>query len=107
MSFSLYHAVVPPYLMMLGSVAELLAKAEWDCADQQVPESNILDARLAPDMLPFAYHMKSTAVHSAGAGRGDWQGRLYRQACLQGYGVDAGKVGRDRQIFWPKASLES
>ena len=29
--------------------------------------SELIQARLAPDMLPFAYQVKSTAVHSLGA----------------------------------------
>jgi len=67
MSMSLYAATVPSYLQILGSIAHLLDKAEAFCAAKAVPASELIEARLAPDMLPFAYQVKSTAVHSIGA----------------------------------------
>jgi hypothetical protein len=67
MPLSLYAATVPSYLQILGSVAHLLDKAEAYCAEKTIAAADILDARLAPDMLPFAYQVKSTAVHSIGA----------------------------------------
>jgi hypothetical protein len=39
-----------------------------------VAESTLLDARLADDMLPFAYQVKSTAVHSQNAIEGAFKG---------------------------------
>jgi uncharacterized protein len=67
MSFSLYAATIPSYRQILGSVAELLVKAETFCAEKGVPPREIIEARLAEDMLPFSYQVKSTAVHSLGA----------------------------------------
>ena len=67
MSFSLYAATVPSYRQILGAVADLLGKAEAFCAEKGVAPREIIEARLAPDMLPFAYQVKSTAVHSLGA----------------------------------------
>jgi hypothetical protein len=67
MSFSLYAATVPAYLQILGAVSGLLDKAEAFCAEKRIAPSEIVEARLAPDMLPFAYQVKSTAVHSLGA----------------------------------------
>lgn len=67
MTYSLYAAIVPSTLQMLGSVAHLLDKAAKHCADEGLPEAELLDARLADDMLPFAYQVKSCAVHSIGA----------------------------------------
>jgi hypothetical protein len=67
MSYSLYTAVVPPYIKMLENLGRLLSKAEAHCAEAGLDEVEILDARLAPDMLPFAYQIKSTVVHSIGA----------------------------------------
>jgi len=54
-------------LQVLGSVTELVRKAEAYCTEQGVPERDIIAARLAPDMLPFTYQVKSTAEHSLGA----------------------------------------
>jgi hypothetical protein len=66
-TFSLYDAIVPSFQRMLGSVSGLLNKAEKDCAEHGVAPEAVIGARLVEDMLPFAYQVKSTAVHSAGA----------------------------------------
>ena len=66
MSFSLYDAVVPSNLQILGAIDRLLDKAEAFCAEQGRSESELIDARLAPDMLPFGYQVKSCAAHSLG-----------------------------------------
>ena len=67
MTFSLYDATIPSYRQTLGAVAGLLATAEAHCTQQKIPPQDIIDARLAEDMLPFAYQVKSTAVHSLGS----------------------------------------
>ncbi|MDB5700146.1 MAG: hypothetical protein JWL66_345 [Sphingomonadales bacterium] len=67
MSFSLYEAVVPSSLQILAAIDALLDKAAAFCAEQGRSELDLIDARLAPDMLPFGYQVKSCAVHSVGA----------------------------------------
>jgi uncharacterized protein len=67
MTFSLYSAVVPSYLQVLESLSGLLDKAESFCAEKRMAPRQIIDARLADDMHPFAYQVKSSAVHSLGA----------------------------------------
>jgi hypothetical protein len=67
MGFSLYAATVPSYRQILGAVSGLLDKAEAFCSEHGVAPHEIIQARLAGDMLPFAYQVKSTAVHSLGA----------------------------------------
>jgi uncharacterized protein len=67
MAFSLFDATIPSYKQILGAVGGLLGKAESYCAEHKLPAADIIEARLAPDMLPFAYQVKSTAVHSLGA----------------------------------------
>jgi uncharacterized protein len=67
MTFSLYAATIPCYQQTLGAVSGLLATAENLCAEKHLPPQEILDARLAEDMLPFTYQVTSTAVHSLGA----------------------------------------
>src|SRR3984893_4560475 len=67
MSLSLYAATVPSYCQILESVGRLLGTAEAWCADRGLGPKEIIDARLAEDMLPFAYQVKATAVHSLGA----------------------------------------
>lgn len=74
MALTLYAAVVPSYLQILGSMSRLVTKAEAHCQDHGLDPETILGAQLADDMLPFAYQIKSTAVHSIGAIEGVRQG---------------------------------
>ena len=67
MSLSLYAATIPSYRQILGSISGLLQKAQAFCAEKGIEAPEIIQARLASDMLPFAYQVKSTAVHSLGA----------------------------------------
>jgi len=67
MSFSLYAATIPSYRQILASVSELLVKAENFCAEKGIAPREIIETRLAEDMHPFSYQVKSTAVHSLGA----------------------------------------
>jgi hypothetical protein len=74
MAFTLYAATIPSYLQILSSVARLVDKAEQYCSEKALPPTSLLSARLADDMLPFAYQVKSTAIHSIGAIEGVRQG---------------------------------
>lgn len=67
MTFSLYAATVPTYKQILGAGAGLLAKAEAYCTDNGLAPADILEAKLAPDMLPYAYQIRAMKGHSAGA----------------------------------------
>jgi hypothetical protein len=67
MTLSLYSAVVPNYVQILGAVAGLLDKAEAHCADAGTDPAELLGARLVDDMLPFGYQVKSCVAHSVGA----------------------------------------
>lgn len=66
MPFSLYDAVVPSNIQILGAIDALLDKAEAFCAEKGMAEADLMDARLVPDMLPFGYQVKSCAAHSIG-----------------------------------------
>src|SRR5579863_4131865 len=67
MAISLYAATVLSYRQTLPAIAALIGKAEAFCAEKGIAADELIQARLAPDMLPFAYQVKSTAVHSLGA----------------------------------------
>ena len=67
MALSLYAATIPSYRQILGAVSGLLRTAQAYCTDKGIDASELIQARLAPDMLPFAFQVKSTAVHSVGA----------------------------------------
>ncbi|MEP6784435.1 MAG: DUF1993 domain-containing protein [Sphingomonadales bacterium] len=66
MQFSLYDAVIPSNIQILGAIDALLDKAAAFCTEQGRTEVDLIDARLTPDMLPFGYQVKSCAVHSVG-----------------------------------------
>lgn len=66
MTLSLYDAVIPSNLQILGAVDGLLDKAESFANDRGMLPAELIDARLAPDMLPFGYQVKSCADHSIG-----------------------------------------
>src|SRR3546814_1293503 len=73
---TLYEAVVAGCVQILRSVNGLINKAEAHCADNALPPESLIGARLAPDMMDFAYQVKSCAVHSIGAIEGLKQGRF-------------------------------
>lgn len=67
MTLSLYSAVVPNYVQILGAVRGLLDKAEAHCTETGCDPDGLHNARLADDMLPFGYQVKSCSAHSIGA----------------------------------------
>jgi uncharacterized protein len=67
MALSLYTATIPSYRQLLGATSGLIDKAEAFCREKSLAPEELIQARLAADMLPFAYQVKSTAVHSLGA----------------------------------------
>ena len=70
MALSLYDACVPAFLQTVGAVEGFLAKAAAHFKDKGVDPNTVLDAKLADDMLPFAFQIRSVANHSIGAIRG-------------------------------------
>lgn len=64
MTLSLYECTVPFYIQGLKSILGLLAKAEDFCKTNDMSEGDMFACRLAEDMFPFAYQVKSTVVHS-------------------------------------------
>lgn len=85
----LYDATIPQFLQTVGAVAGLVDKAEAFCAERGIAPAEIVEARLAEDMLPFAYQVKSVAVHSAGAVAGVRQGQFSPDMSALPDGFDA------------------
>ncbi len=63
MPLSLHAAIVPSWIQILGAGRGWLDKA----IAHGMGEAELADARLIEDMFPFAYQVKSMAVHSQGA----------------------------------------
>jgi len=67
MAFSLYAATIPSCRQIVAALAALLKKADAFAAEQGIAPGDIVRARLAEDMLPFGYQVKSVVGHSLGA----------------------------------------
>lgn len=67
MPLSLHAAFVPSALQMLGTAHHLIDKAEAWCGESNAAPDAIIGACIHDEMLPFAYQIKSVAVHTAGA----------------------------------------
>ncbi len=67
MAFSLYDATVANYLQILGAVGGFLDKSLAHFRDKGVDPAEVVETRLAPDMLPFRFQVVSLAHHSRGA----------------------------------------
>ena len=67
MALSLYDAFVPSAVQVLGAVDALVGKAAEHAAATGVDEAELIGWKLADDMLPFGYQVKSCVIHSVGA----------------------------------------
>jgi len=67
MTLSLYDATIPAFLQILVPVGGLVEKARAHSAAGGVSQEALCDARLAPDMWPFAKQVACACQHSAGA----------------------------------------
>src|ERR1035437_5582766 len=67
MDFSLYDATVANYLQILGAVGGFLEKSIIHFREKGIDPAEIVETRLAPDMLPFRFQIVSVAHHSRGA----------------------------------------
>lgn len=67
MPLSLHAALVPGWIQILGACRGWLDKSEGYCRETGSAEETLIDARLAEDMFPFGYQVKSCTIHSLGA----------------------------------------
>jgi hypothetical protein len=74
MALSLYDASVANYLQTLGAVSGFLDRGLAHFREHNIDPETIVEARLAPDMLPLRFQIISVAQHSRGAIEGVQQG---------------------------------
>lgn len=67
MSSPLHTATVGVFLQIVPQVLRLIDKAEAHCREHGLPAEALTDARLAPDMWPFAKQVSYVVLSSAGA----------------------------------------
>lgn len=53
MSISMYQASIPHFIRMLGNLSSIIDKARIHAKINNIDESVLIDARLAPDMYPL------------------------------------------------------
>jgi len=70
MAFSLYDATVANYLQILDAVGGFLDKSLAHFKEKGIDPADVVETRLAPDMLPFRFQIVSIAHHSRGAMEG-------------------------------------
>lgn len=76
MAISLYDLSVANFLQTVGAVEGFLAKAAAHFKDKGLDPNDVVEARLAPDMLPFRFQIQSVAHHSLGAIQGVQAGQF-------------------------------
>ena len=76
MSVTFYDASAVSYLQVLDSVANILEKGAAWAAEQELDAQEIVEYRLAPDMMPFHFQIESVAHHSWGAVQGMQTGKF-------------------------------
>src|SRR3954452_9399623 len=74
MAFSLYDASVANFLQTLGAVSGFLDKGIAHCREKAIALDDVVDTKLAPDMLPLRFQIVSVAHHSRGAIEGIQKG---------------------------------
>lgn len=67
MAIALYDLSVANYLQTLAGVVGFLDKGLAHFTANQIDLDEIVETRLAPDMLPFRFQLQSVAHHSLGA----------------------------------------
>ena len=67
MGISLYDVSVAGFIQTLTSVAGFLGKGRAHFAGQEGALAEIVEMRIAPDMLPFRFQILSVVHHSRGA----------------------------------------
>jgi len=85
MAFSLYDASVANYLQTLGAVSGFLERGLAHFRENNVDPETMVEARLAPDMLPLRFQIISVAQHSRGAIEGAQSGEFRPPAAKTPY----------------------
>jgi uncharacterized protein len=67
MAFSLYDATVANYLQIVGAVGGFLEKSLTHFRENGIDTAEIVETRLASDMLPLRFQIISVVHHSCGA----------------------------------------
>jgi len=64
MALSLYSASVPVFARMLTNLSRILDIAEANASERKIKPEVLVNARLAPDMLPLTFQIQSATDRS-------------------------------------------
>ncbi len=64
MAITFYEASVATYLQTLNALSGVLAKGLKHCEEKGIDPASVVETKLAPDMLPFAFQVQSAVHHS-------------------------------------------
>lgn len=64
MPLTLHEALIPSYRQYLSGVRAMVDKAENFANENDMPASELFEAKLADDMWPLPFHIRSVWVHS-------------------------------------------
>jgi hypothetical protein len=67
MAISLYDVSVGTYLQVTKALAGVLDRGLKHCQESNADPTDVVQTRLYPDMLPFAFQIASVAHHGAGS----------------------------------------
>lgn len=67
MTIDAYQASVPAFVQILTSLSAILKKAEAHAEAKKIDPVVLVNARIAPDMLPFARQIQIATDHAKGA----------------------------------------
>jgi hypothetical protein len=67
MTLTMYSASVPVFTRMLTNLLAILEKAEAWAGERKIDTKVLVEARLAPDMLPLRQQIQIAADHAKGA----------------------------------------
>lgn len=74
MAYTLYAALVPSYLQILRGAGAWLDEAAAFARENDKPEMEMIEAKLAPDTLPFYRQLRGFAMHAQGGIEGATNG---------------------------------
>jgi hypothetical protein len=77
MSASLYDWCIPSYLQTLTAVSGVLDKGLAHCKANNIDPNQIVEHRIAPDMLPFRFQVVAVAHHAQGTIQSVADGKFY------------------------------
>ncbi len=70
MPLSMYHASVPVFQRMLTALSAILAKAAAHAEAQGIDPAELIQARLAPDMIPLSGQIQIASDNAKAPRRG-------------------------------------